>query len=182
MKEARAWIDERRGELDASQFIVLGVGGGFHIRCLRQTCPEAKIIVIEKEREISQAVSRAHHLHLSSVVFIQRETAEDVMASEILRAALRFSYRVLATPVSLQMDGDFYSTLRDLLLGRSPIGLRYLLKQRPQWATAFDFAGDESSSSLEPMTIKDLQDRLKSAEDGDSIPALLQRTLQELVV
>lgn len=176
--EARDWILQRLAFLEKVKTVfVLGLGGGFHVReiLLRST---ARVIVIERESEITAAVMPALVEEFGSrVTALVVERASDLRGENPVREALQGSFVSLEHPASVAGAREFYSDCSALLAGREWGALTW------QWRLKgfADFDPEPRvARSEKALTIHDLEET-ELVRNSVERERLLLKALRELV-
>lgn len=175
--EARDWF-QRRGAFvgKVKTVFILGAGSGFHIlETARRTA--ARILVIEPEAELAEAVTAALGAAAARVAILSPASARELRADPLVRAAVQASFVVLEHPPSVSHDRAYYRECRAQLLGREWGALNW------QWKLK-GFADLDSQPRIaaggEPLTIYDLE-QTELVQDSAERERMLIKALRELV-
>lgn len=128
-KEAQKWIELNRAYLDHHvDYIVLGLGTGYHIQALSMAYPDQKIWVIEKNLDVLKVFKN----YSPQVRIVHLENIESIETCLDLKKALTSTVRVLRFRPAWGWELEFYQDLQLFLNGRSREGLEFLMKIRGQ--------------------------------------------------
>lgn len=177
-QEAADWIFRRAPFLNkVKTLIVLGVGGGFHILAAAERST-ARIVVIEKERELLSAVwPKLEETLGDRIEPVLIERAVELRSSPRIREVLGGSFCVLEHPPSIAHHREFYSECSALLLAREwgALTWQWRLRGLP------DFDSEPRLTRGEPaLSIRDLDETRLMRESTDR-EKLLLKALRELV-
>jgi hypothetical protein len=138
-KEASAWCDRYKKRIEESEsLVVLGLGGGYHIRELHERYSDLRIVVIEKNSElVSQVVEKTGALPQTAGVFSPKRPG--LLASELdVQDVLSSVYGLLRYSASIRPDPDYYHEVALWLMARSSEGLRAQINLRPKLREFFE--------------------------------------------
>lgn len=175
--EARDWF-LRRGAFagKVKSIFILGAGSGFHIvEALKRTT--ARVIVVEPEQELADAVEPSLAEFSARVTFACVGSARELRANEAVRAAVAASFIVLEHPASVSLDRGFFRECSAQLIGRDWGSLSW------QWKLN-GFPDLDSQPRItqndKPLTIYDLE-QTELVQDSAERERMLLKALRELV-
>ncbi len=175
--EARAWLSRRREFLDRVKTVfVLGAGSGYHIHELSLNTA-ARILVIERNSELCEAVKSIHRFDRSRIRFLELDRPRELRACEDVRVGLCGSFVVLQHAPSQAMDPDFYRDCLALLVARDWGNLNW------QWQLN-GFAPLESETRIQsqrdPLSLLDLE-QTELVQNSEERERMLIKALRELL-
>lgn len=175
--EAESWLSGRKTMLTRVKSVfVLGSGAGYHIEAICRNTP-ARVIVIDKDPDLADAVQSIHGFSSIQVCFESVSSAKDLRQSEIVRYAVKESFLVLEHAPSQSAHPEFFKDVHRQLLGRDWGSLNW------QWQMR-DFAPLDTQTKIhtdgEPLTIYDL-DNTELVQDSTEREKILVKALRELV-
>lgn len=180
VKEAASFVTKFVSQIEQSNTIfVLGMAGGHLIDAIHIAYPLKKIIVIETEAEIINAVSCCFTFSLMNVEILNLKDLSQIKNNHYVIAGLNSSYCVLSQPCTQWLSNEFYQSAATLLLGREADAFAFLLTNR-----------EDVREALRPLveikglaSIKTLTQNLAPITNGDTSKVkLMIKTLRELVV
>ena len=179
LAEAEEWIRSRLTMLSRVKSIfVLGSGAGYHIEVICRNTP-ARVIVIDKDPELAEAVQAIHGFSAIQVCFECVASAKDLRQSEVVRGAVAGSFLVLEHAPSRATNPEFFRDVRRQLLGRDWGSLNW------QWQLK-DFQPLDAQTKIhaasegEALTIYDLENT-ELVQDSAERERMLIKALRELV-
>lgn len=176
--EAERWLQQRLPFISkVKTIVILGAGSGFHIReCALKT--KARIVVIERNLELIEAVAKELEKLQSRIEFVNIEASRELRANAGIRAAVGASFVVLEHPASLQGEREFYQECAAQLIGRDWGNLNW------QWALkgfpALDSQPRIDGGGDSTLSIYDLE-QTELVQDSEERERMLLKALRELV-
>lgn len=129
VSEAEKWLDQNKQSIrDAETIIVLGMGGGYHLKLLTEKFKDRDFIAIEKHAAIADFLSSRSLPQ--EVAVLSGYPYEELLKNALLKEALKTRIVVLKHPSSFRLNREYYSKIEKLLTGREASGLEDLLKMR----------------------------------------------------
>lgn len=177
VKEAAEWFQRRVAfTAKVKAIFILGAGSGFHIReTLQRT--QARVLVIEPNPELLQAVEKDFSDCAGRIRFIGPESARELRSNIDVRAAVGASFVVLEHPASVQISREFFAECSAQLLGRDWGNLNW------QWSLK-GFPALDSRPRIDAgdsaLSIYDLE-QTELVQDSDERERMLLKALRELV-
>lgn len=175
VQEAENWVRLHSEFLsDVQAVFVLGLGSGYHIKSLMSRT-SAKIVVIEPDRELIEAVSSIHAE--LPVVMESPQSLNEVRSSLQIRTALMSSFVVLTHAPSLTESSLLNDTARFLRAREwGALTWQWRLKGHADLDThpRVDSVGDKA------LSIYDLE-RTEFVQNSNERERLLLKALRELV-
>lgn len=178
--EAKRWVEKNILPEDSYKtFVVLGFGGGFHVRHLSERYPETKVLVVEKDLTLVGGSQRSGNQLRSNVHLISLEKAITVLFEEPFRSSLQRSYRVLAFAPCIRVAKQDYENVERLLLGRDWRSFSTLLQIRDDQKKVIRHLSAVETLS-DSVSIRQIENHLTSGVQEPA--AVIWKTLKELVV
>jgi len=180
VQEANGWVEHNELLIkSAPHIIILGVGSGHHIVQLKKAYPQKKIIVIEAHKDLVAAVLREQSIDLADVDMLCEKDPHLLTKSSRLQNVLSKLFRIVEHKPSVGVNPEFYSEVKEILIGRDVYNFDFHLQLRPQLLTIFQ----------KEKMICDAQDKIQIKKmeralqwDGDNTHAyMLIKALRELV-
>ncbi|MDZ4678111.1 MAG: hypothetical protein SGI74_11465 [Oligoflexia bacterium] len=125
-KEAISFIDAEWSKINSlKSLIVLGVGGGFHIRELLKR-KKFHIVIIDSNRELVDAIIEKQPEFLGSAEILAGVPPAQICREPSVIKALSGSYCILRHPASVRVAPFYYTAISQILNQRTLTNLREL--------------------------------------------------------
>ena len=148
VKEAERWVDRCSGDVkEAQAILVVGVGCGYHLKCLVDRFRGKKIYALDVEPSVLDAVHQIHRLDLCSVRFLQASSASNLLENSQLKSVLAERHVILKFGPATQLYQDNYDDIHRALLGRNEVGLQLLAQSRHWELGNLSFEAEQPKSS-----------------------------------
>lgn len=181
--EGRRWAEKVTAiSRDWESFIVLGLGGGYHISALAALLPDTEILVINDnvglEREL---LSRRGPLP-SNVTLLSGKKPRELTENVYFRSSLHCLYGVGRHVPSIRLNRDYFAKAEETLLGRKSHQLLEQVGGRPglkAFLQTLDLFQDRQFAETE-ITILELHQAMQRRGrpvEREALPFLVLREL-----
>ena len=135
VREANQWVEKNHGQLRGQkQVVVLGVGCGYHLVSLEKIYPEVEITAIDVDSEFIEFTRKEHSLLLPRTKLITINNSDKFKKNPFVLNLIQTHYAILKFAPSIVFHEKIYSDFFDLLIGRSEVGLQFILSNRQDLA------------------------------------------------
>jgi hypothetical protein len=191
-REALAWVEKQApvGQLVGQsvgqlfdQWIVLGIGSGYHVAALVAHLAESKIsqpiLVIDNDNELVDA-AKIICPSLSACKIVVETDWRKLVDNVDFCDAVGSVYKICEYGPSFQIDPVYFKAVHSLLRGREKVSFLHLLKTRPDLLSSLN---PQAILKLpdEPVSVRTMCD-LFSEQAFSSRERRLWRILEELIV
>ncbi len=177
-KLVQQWSEQLQG---SNSVILLGLASGFHVVEFMKRDPKLQILVIERRSELLEFFAKTFSAESKKIQVLLGEDFKSLSASAHLRSIVQKSYRVFMHPSLQGKDLEFYSEIYEDLLGRSPLGLKFLVQQRKSLSALIQLEKLLLiKDSRRPLSLKTLVE-LERDDVGQQIESRKLHFLRELI-